>query len=364
MRRAFRLGDLSISVEASEEDLDWLTEFLSPAFSVTEAQGAAAAQAWVRLAGGLDPERGDRSAPAAVAFAFDSGPVRLPTSRLPDGVRLHHLHRPIDLDVTTRGSTVRVRHDGHAEDARVSAMRVVREYAHNRWLHGGGLVFHAAAITAGESALAIAGAKGAGKTTLLLALLGLSSVDYLSNDRLLVDVVEAPVARSAPTIVSLHEGTRHLLPNAARRLADSGDYRETAARRASRGPSPPLADQGIWRLGPAQLCAALERRLVPAATLAAMLFLENQPAPRRGVVHRLEPAAASRRLAEATLCAASGVYASEVFVTDSGPRPDALEIARRCAEIALRVPCFASPSPDPGSPGELEALIERCLTRS
>jgi hypothetical protein len=364
MRRAFGLGDLSISVEASEEDLDWLSEFLSPAFGVTDAPPAGAAQAQVRLERGLDRERGDRSAPAAVAFAFDSGPVRLPTSLIPGGVRLHNLHRPIDLDVTTRGSTVHARYDGEAEDARAVVMRVVREYAHNRWLHGGGLVLHAAGIVTGGSAVAVAGGKGAGKTTLLLALLGLPGVDYLSNDRLLVDLGEAPVARAAPTIVSLREGTRGLLPNVARRLADCGDYRETAARRASRGPAPPLADQGIWRLAPAQLCAALERRLVPAATLGAVLFLEDQAAPDRGVVRRLEPEAASTRLAEATLCAASGVYASEVFVTDGGPRPDALEIARRCAQLASRVSCFASASPDPGSPRELEALLERCLTRS
>jgi hypothetical protein len=160
----------------------------------------------VPTAAGLAPE-GETSTP--VAFTFDSEPVRLRAEATDRGVRLFELDAGVVFDVVCDAREVTVRYAGSRLSARVRFMRVIREYFHNHALHSGRLLLHAAAVVHKGRALAIAGRKGAGKTTAMLRLLERDDTAFLSNDRVLVDVSQAPLARGVPTVVA-HRTSRWL----------------------------------------------------------------------------------------------------------------------------------------------------------
>ncbi len=152
MNAHFTHDGLTIRVSASEPDIAWLGEFLGPAFGRDDR---AAHDVTVSHTRGLGGRKGGTLTHAPIAFALDSGPVRLPASTLDDGIRLHHPRFPVEFDATSDGRHAGVRHAMPHEDARVRLMRVVREYAHNHALGTGGLVLHAAAVVVKGVAVAI-----------------------------------------------------------------------------------------------------------------------------------------------------------------------------------------------------------------
>ena len=268
MTLTFAHDGLVLSVDAPDDDLRWLEEFVDPSFARVPA-----GEPLVRLSFEQVSGSGPGGEPAGrVAFTLDSGAIRLPESRIGGGVRLHDASCGVAIDVTAEGRDTGIRYGGSRSRARIRLMRVVREYAHNHSVSSGGLMLHAAGLTIGGVALAIAGSKGAGKTTLALRLLALPGVGYLSNDRVLVRAQPEPRAVAVPTVVAVRAGTRALMPEIAARLQQAGDFREHAGEREARGASAPVTDGDAWHLSPHQLCSAIDRPLAATAPLAAVLF--------------------------------------------------------------------------------------------
>ena len=73
-----RQGHLTISVAAPADDARWIEEFFGNSYAPT---GNEAALTCVRLASGERASAGDVPAGDRLAFALDSGPIRLPAYR-------------------------------------------------------------------------------------------------------------------------------------------------------------------------------------------------------------------------------------------------------------------------------------------
>ena len=366
-RILLRQGSLTISVAAPADDARWIKEFFGDSYA---AAGNEAPLADVRLASQERGPTGNVRIGDRLAFALDSGPIRLPAFETDPAIeRLLEPDTAIAYDVSADRSSIVVRYAGNRPTARVRLMRVVREYFHNASLQAGGFVLHAAAVVHDGRAIAIAGRKGAGKTTMLLRLLRDADASFLSNDRVLVSG-GLTQAQSMPTVVSLRDATLGLLPDVATRLSHAGDFRSHQAERRAAGPMAPVrAGEGI-RLDAHQLCEAVGRPMIPAAPLGAVITIdETGPA---GQLRRLEPDEAVPVLAAALLGSRTGVYASEVFVHLSRPSHPShlahpahlahlahLAHPAHLAHLAHNVPCFLTSRLDADA-GAVERLLTVC----
>jgi hypothetical protein len=352
MTPTFAQDGIAVSVDAPDDDLTWLSEFLEPAFAVVSAGPADVRIAFDKAAG---PYLDGPHTHTRTLFVLDSGPLSLPAAAITGGTRVYDAAERLTIEVTDGGRRVCIRYHGSRLDARVRLLRVVREYAHNHSLSIGGVMLHAAAVTVEGVAIAIAGAKGIGKTTVALRILQVPGVGYLSNDRVLVRTDE-PQALAIPTVIALKIGTRALLPDLTRRLQNCGDFREHAEERRARGSMPPVSERDVWHISPHQLCAALDRRPQAAAPLAAILF----PIGERSLstlMHRLTPVQGTTALHEALLCRQSGHYTSDLFVTSPTCQPSAETLRAACDSLAARVPCMVSRLPDDSTIEDLAAVV-------
>jgi hypothetical protein len=349
---------ITIRVDGPDRDRSWLAEFLEPAFSRADGQEEGVRVSFEEAVDGPPPVSGDHE--VRVAFALDAAPVRLPAAAHAGGMRLQDPEAGVEFEVGGGGRETRLRYRGSRLAARVRLMRVVREYAHNHALGGGGVILHAAAVVLGGRALVVAGAKGAGKTTLALRLLAAPGTAYLANDRVLVRGDAEARALGVPTVVTLRPGTLALLPRIGARLRMCGDFRESRGERAARGPSPPVGIDGGLRVSAAQLCAALERDPEATAALAAVLF----PLTGAGAdspLRRLGRDEAETALAGSLLGVGSRTFASEVFVGSPGPPPDEAALRSRCRALASRVPCYAGRLSDGATAEDAAAFLRHCV---
>jgi hypothetical protein len=326
MPTVFELGGVPVGVEADLDDRRWLAGF-GGCRECPEAQGAPFRIVFEPASGPLPaPEAG---ADPRVAFALDSGPLRMPVVARGDVTRAWDETTGAVLELTEGGATTRIRYPGDRRAARLLLLRVAREYAHNRALEDGDVILHAAGVVEDGRVRAIAGPKRAGKTTLALRLMA-SGRRYLANDRLRL----SPDGRGIgiPTVVTLRPGTQALFPELEARLRRGVDYRLHAAEAVA---APPREDAAGLRVSPAQLCAAFGQIPAPSGVLDAILFLD----PRADSPRALAPDAAAAALIHGLLGHAGGVHASELF--RSGPAPSAAQLRQRCEALAARVPCSA-----------------------
>lgn len=347
------------SLEAADTDLAWLAQFMAPAF---ERVPAARAPADVRISfepGGHVVRGNDGPAEGPVAFAFDSRAIHLPASPTGTGTRLIDVASDVSFDVTDDGHALRMAYGGDRLSARVALMRVVREYAHNYALSTGAVILHAAGVTLGDSAIAIAGRKGAGKTTLAMRLMNVPGVAYLANDRVLVRPQDRPRAVGVPTIVSVRPGTRACFPDVAVRLRECGDFRELARESRAHSAHGPLTSEGTWQVSPLQFCAALDRPAQASATLRAVVLL-TPPGEGGGSLERLSEPAAAAALSTALLGGQHEQLTSSVFRLTSHEVPDSLALRTICSTLASRVVCFRGDLSD-ATPAVAAALIHTCL---
>lgn len=334
--RTFVSGGLAIAVEAEASDLDWLSEFLAPAFVVTRA---ATPDVHVSFGWG-DLDSAPSDAPTRNVFTLDAGPVQLPAVARDEGLwRLHWPTGHVVFDVADRGRVTAVRYNGSRLGARVLLMRVLREYAHTYAVRVGRVVLHAAGVAASGRVLAIAGRKGAGKTTLLLRLIEEPGVDFVANDRVLVDPSPVFHASGVPTVVSLQPGSRAMWPALAARLEAAGDFRLTAEERRQEGDRGPVVFGRAWHLSAQQLCHASGCGMSAGAPLGGIVFLRAERGDHTAL-RRLDAAEAARAISLALLSSESGVITSDVFVNMDAAPPSARDIADRCRSIAAAIPCF------------------------
>jgi hypothetical protein len=196
-QRTFSYAGLDIGVETDAvSHLDWLAEFLAPAFLCSTR----AAHQRIDLI--IDPARYQRCLAAGpsgaqpVAFVLDTGPRRLPAWSADAGDLC--LHDP-DMQVfyaVAEQRTLVLAADWRAR-LRSALMRPLRELAMDAAQRRGALLLHAAAFAVDGRAAIIAGAKEAGKTSLLTYLLSAAGADYLTNDRLLLEHIDGRLWRGA-----------------------------------------------------------------------------------------------------------------------------------------------------------------------
>lgn len=322
MASVFEVAGVRVAVEADDADRRWLAGFGG---CEEHAPGPCGLRVAFEAAPGAAPPPGRES---RVAFALDSGPLRLPVT-LSDGVsRAWDAAAGALLEVSDGGRATRIRYVRGRPEARLLLLRVVREYAHNQALADGALIVHAAAVVEEGRAFAIAGPKAAGKTTLALRRMEAGS-RYLSNDRIRID--PDGVAAGIPTVVTVRPGTQALFPERARRLRAGGDYR------LEEGQGAPREDEAGLRVSPAQLCAAFDQAPAPPAALGSMLFLD----PDGGTPRALDPAAAAVALEGCLVGQAAGVHASELFRSDAWRGVTPAGLRERCLALAARVACLA-----------------------
>jgi hypothetical protein len=350
---------LVVSVTAPEDDRIWLREFFG-APSSSSADGPP--QVDIALADGLDWPSATPVG-SRLAFALDSGPVRLPAFPHHGGERLLDLEASVAFDVDPTRLATRVRYGASRFAARVRLMRVVREYFHNHALQRGHLVLHAAAVVYRGKSVLIAGRKGSGKTTTMLRLLAEPETAFLSNDRVLVEAGRTPQAIGVPTVIALRGGTLKLMPQIAMRLASIGDFRAHGSQRAAGEPMPPVVAADATRINAQQLCEVVDRPSVPSAPLAGVIALDES-AGWTGEVRRLDGAAAARMLTETLLGSQSGVCASEVFVGHEAAPPSLRTLASRCEDLAALVPCYRAGRLRPETAHDAEQILALCVSAS
>ena len=336
MTRTFDDGRHGTVVEASAGDLEWLREFLHPAYAAREEapQKRNAPRAVLEEVGALEALAVSDARRAA--FVMDSGPLRLPEARGRAGTWHVGAMPGVHLRLDAEGLQASVVFETAARPAaRIVLMRVVREHTHNHAIAAGDVVLHAAAVVHAGRALAVAGPKGAGKTTLLLHLLSAQGTGYLSNDR--ISVNPRGTARAVPTIVAVRPGTQALMPGAAARLAGAGDFLRRRDDRA--GAASPVSSGGVWYLSPAQLAASVGCPMNAEAPLAAVAVLAAVGGPTT-TVSRLSQEEARRVLVSTLIGHRSGTYVSDLFSPPSSVigRDD---LASRCARLAGHVPVYS-----------------------
>jgi hypothetical protein len=337
-------GGLRVLVAAAPGHLEWLDEFLGPAF---ERSGSREADWRVSLVEDRERYRKalDRgpSDGTLEAFAFDAKVVGLPRWRTEAAeIGLFDAARGLLFEVTYASRAVTLLTEPGNGDGRVALMRVVRELGMNRAQRRGGLLLHAAAVAVGDRGIVITGPKGAGKTSLLIHALRARSARYVSNDRVVVPAAAGrPSATGMPTIVALRRGTLDLFPSLAARAAASGyAYCLTLEEALAAGPRPGDPRGKPDSLSPAQLCRLLDVRPLACSEIAAIVFPRITREPGTFALRRLTEAEVVDEIPDMLFGVRGGRFTSSVFADPADPLPPDLgALAERCRDIASRVPC-------------------------
>ena len=276
-RRDFHFAGHALRVEAPEEPLAWLLEFVAPQFAArdTDAPDRTIAltidpREHARLAGhGPHPQRLTRA-----CFTLDSGILSGRVWNVPGAARWCSTG---GTKCSTGAGPARQRSRSSrlamTPTARVAFMRAVREYAMLYATQAGWLMLHAAAVCVGGDAFVIAGPKRAGKTSLLLHALRNEQGAYVSNDRVALGAEPAGVtAYGIPTIVMIRKESTVWFAGLEAQLAGARyHFRHRVAEKAApeAAPSRPAA---TWPLSPAQLCHLLGVESRASARVMAVLF--------------------------------------------------------------------------------------------
>lgn len=275
----FQFAGRAVRVEAAEEPLAWLREFVAPHFAVgdTSAPDRAIgltidAKEHARLAAQGPREPGL----ARACFTLDSGIAHGHVWNAPDatdvvfdeamGTFYRHDRR--------ESSVVEVVAARDGAETRLALLRAVREYAMLYAVRAGWVMLHAAAVSVGENAFVVAGPKRAGKTTLLLHALSTERAAYIANDRVALAVGPSGVtAHGLPTIVSVRKESAAWFPDLAARFARGGyHYGRRMAERNGDQEAPSTTARPTWGLSPGQLCDVLGAPMRASAHVAAVLF--------------------------------------------------------------------------------------------
>jgi len=347
--RNFAYNGLTIRVySGNPSHLSWLEEFLSPQFQLL---GEGTSECIVSLTGDdqLFREvfrRGARSDGGRVdCFALDSNLVRLPLwqSLSPDQIIFDPQFRVFYV-VNPGGAETEMLTRANSLAARISLMRVTREFAMNHSHRAGCLIIHGSAFVVGDRGVIIAGPKRAGKTTLLIHALRGGAAAYLSNDRVVASFDgTAPMLRGMPTVVTIRRQTLEMFPDLLDRLLERSYRSRLSLSELKEGRFQPVqpGENGDFYLNPAQLCALLEVVSVAQAQAEAMVFPRVTGRAGTIEIEQLSVEAAASRLTESLFSADSAQKVSAVFVPPGDvPNPDRATLEDLCLKFASEVRCF------------------------
>ena len=344
-RAVFAFGGLRVLAEAAPGHLEWLEEFLGPAFGRSDGHEADWRVSLVedrkRYRQALDRGPADGT---LEAFAFDAKVVGLPRWRTDAGdTGLFDAVRGLHFEVAYASRAVTLLTEPGNADGRIALMRVVRELSMNRAQRRGGLLLHAAAMAVRDRGIVITGPKGAGKTSLLIHTLRARSARYVSNDRVVVPAAQGrPSAIGVPTIVALRRGTLDLFPSLAARAAASGyACRLTLEEALAAGPRAVESQGKPDSLSPVQLCRLLDVAPLACSEIAAIVFPRITGETGTFALRRLTEAEVAEAIPDMLFGVRGGRFTSSVFADPSDPpAPDLGALAERCRAIASRLPCI------------------------
>ena len=349
MNRIYGLLGTATAVACDEPSIvNWLDEFLTPAFEVLGAGSAADfhvtihadPSAYARIAA----KRPKGSLPPKGCFALDQEVVAHPHWTAAGRVVLDDARLGAFYALEGRRADVFLAPD--SPRARSAAMRVVRESASVRVLGDPDvLLLHAAALEHRRRVIVIAGPKGSGKTTSLLYLAAASGARILANDRALLDLGKVEIeVRGMPTVVSIRDGTLELLRlprlHALRRTPSPS--RHTLAEIEAIGADAREAAAEPFRLSPAQLAYVAGVSLSAWGRLSAILFPDARPGEDSVRLDRLSASEAAQHLQSARFGIASAKAALTVFEELLGRKGRVEDREQHwLAELGRRVPCFS-----------------------
>src|SRR5262249_50808974 len=183
--------------------------------------------------------------------------------------------------------------------------------------HGGNrLVIHGAAFAAGDDGVLIAGPKRAGKTSLLIHSLQTAGRQFISNDRVVVDLAAGePVLHGMATLVTGRDRTLSFVPEFERMLLERNyDYRLTLAEVRQKGLDAERKRSGnAFDITPAQFCALI-RVGVQSQSPARMVLFPQLSETSRGIrLRKLSPSDAATRLRASLFGSSAPGSTSEVF---------------------------------------------------
>jgi hypothetical protein len=347
LNRIYGLLGTATAVACEEPSIvNWLDEFLIPAFEVLRAGSPADFHVTIHA----DPsayatiaaKRPNSPLPPKGCFALDQEVVAHPHWRAAGRVVLDDAR--LGAFYALEGRRAEVFLEPGSPRARSAAMRVIRESASVRALKDPDLLLlHAAALEHRGRAVLIAGPKGSGKTTSLLYLAAASGARILANDRALLHLGGAEIeVQGMPTVVSIRDGTLELLRlprlHALRRTPSPSRHTlaeiEALAADAHEMPTEP------FRVSPAQLAYVAGVSLSARGRLSAILFPEARPGEASVRLDRLSASEATRRLQSARFGIASAKAAPTVF-EELLQRERAEDREQRwLAELGRCAPCF------------------------
>ena len=349
-RLGLRHGPVAIDVLSDDSaSLEWLAEFLAPAFR-TRGPGRRAHHRVVfgvapKLYASLRRRLGSAPPHRLEAFGYDGS---FSSHRgLRDEAGTTWVHDPAcevfhGVDETARAVWVAAKRAG--EWPRIALMRVVRELAVSAQMREGRLPVHAAAFAHAGGAVLICGPKRSGKTSLLVHALTCGGT-FVSNDRVFVDLGGRPTATAMPTIVMLREGTLSLFP-ALRAAFERARYDRSRSvvecAPGVRRPAP-RARPGFDRPGisPVQLCGLLGAPMRAGAPVRALLFPRVEPRASGIELRRIAPARTRARLGEALMKPSHPTRLSPLFSPRRRRETVSARAEReRCRLLAQRVPAF------------------------
>lgn len=330
-------GTVQINVSSdAKSDLDWLKEFLSPAFHlarhtpsahVVEVSLRHNADVVAQVRATLVPH--DDSPALLPAFIFDSHLETLPAHRDDTGAvwsydALLNVVYHIDAAITVYSATTSLR------DRRAALMRVVREVAMDVGWRSGSSILHASGFIADGKTILLAGSKRSGKTSLLSAVLtSVPGIAYLTNDRAwLSQEHRHTTVTGIPTLVSIRPGSQQIVPRLADRLSvlahnAFGEGKTEPDAHAAEHPAHLV-------LSPRQFTDALGVPLYRDAPLHAIIHCSVSEQERSFTLRPLGAAEAHAQSVQALLGAAHIGTPSALFgVEAAGPFPSAEDLRAR-----------------------------------
>jgi hypothetical protein len=313
--------------------LEWLSEFLGPAFSSEGEAGEREIEVELEYRPDGAPPRA--SGEEIDCFTLDGRFERYARcAAAPQDIVAWNEERGVLLEVSAAGVKLRLARDDRK--TRIAIMRVLREIATFQSLGRGRLLVHAAAVAAADRGILFAGQKAAGKTSSLLNALRQADTRYLANDRAVLAPEDSSLWGLA-TLVAVRADSLRFFPGLLARYGDPGfEPDRTLAELAATREMIPRSRRFPSGLSPSQLCRWLDVPAIPRAKLALLVFPEVAPELATFTLAELAPGEAAARLHGSLFPAAAPGPGAEAFAPLwpgarlSSGTPEACEAVAKC----------------------------------
>ena len=258
-------------------DLKWLSECLTPGFSVVapghpqwQISRHIDDQAYRRL----EKQGPNTSRPPVPFFSFDEQASEYSvwndehlTIQDPEYQLFYRLW-PEEKRVEVVAAVPRT-------STRVALLRLVREISTQHLVRHDQIQFHAAALSLAGHGLMICGPKRAGKTSLTIHALSHPEASFISNDRAIVEVDPRSqlLVSGMPTVIAIRPGTISLFPGL--KLSQIRHWRARMTLDEARQATEPDEGQPTpekLNLNPHQFCDVLGTTAVDLAPLRTVIF--------------------------------------------------------------------------------------------